>query len=423
MHVTMEKHVAPLAILSSLGLLLLIAVLVPVSEWSAVFLYLFVAIVIAVILYRWIIRPVDLTFPVSLFVLAFTLKLISSVIRYWTVVDVYAGAADAVAYVEEGTRVAQYFRVFDLSLFDWYQFRGEGTTRMVYITGVLFSMLPTSLPGATIFFATLAFCGSGFFYRALRVASPDSSPNVFRLLIFFLPSILFWPSSLGKDAWVFFCSGLVAWGWVVFARKRQILGLAVVAVALILIYLVRPHIAAFLAIALAAGFLAYGTTNIRNPVIWMMGGAIIVALAIFAVRAGQEFLQLQDFSLEAVEELYAEQQLDTTAGGSQYQAVSVFTPSGAVIGLLTSLARPFPWEAHNFQTLLASLETVVWLVFCFVQRRVFLGKMRSLRTDPVAAMALTYSVIILLALTSIGNFGIIARQRVMMLPFLWMLFV
>jgi hypothetical protein len=75
------------------------------------------------------------------------------------------------------------------------------------------------------------------------------------------------------------------------------------------------------------------------------------------------------------------------------------------------------------QSLIASLETLVWLVFCFVQRRVFLSKMRSLRTDPVAAMALTYSVIVLLALTSIGNFGIIARQRVMMLPFLWMLFV
>lgn len=419
----MEKHIAPLAILSSVGLMLLISVLVPFAEWPAVFVYLFVDVLLAIVLFRVVIRPVDATFPVSLFVLAFTLKLIFSVIRYWTVVDVYAGAADAVAYLEEGTRVAKYFRVLDLSLLDWYEFRGEGTTRMVYITGVLFSLLPESLAGATIFFGMLAFCGSGFFYRAIRVASPDSSPNAYRLLIFFLPSILFWPSSLGKDAWVYFCSGLFAWGWVVFARKRQILGLAVVAAALVLIYLVRPHIAAFLAIALAAGFLAYGTTNITNPIVWMLGGAVVVALAIFAVRAGQEFLQLQDVSLEAVEELYAEQQQDTTSGGSQFQAVSVFTPSGAVIGLFTSLMRPFPWEAHNLQALMASFETLVWLVFCIVQRRVFFNKLRSLRTDPVAAMALTYSIIVLLALTSIGNFGIIARQRVMMLPFLWMLFI
>jgi hypothetical protein len=155
----------------------------------------------------------------------------------------------------------------------------------------------------------------------------------------------------------------------------------------------------------------------------MLGGAVVVALAIFAVRAGQEFLQLEDVSIEAVEELYAEQQVDTTAGGSQYQAVSVFTPSGAVIGLFTALVRPLPWEAHNLQALMASLETLVWLVFCIVQRRVFFKKLRALRTDPVAAMALTYSIIVLLALTSIGNFGIIARQRVMMLPFLWMLFI
>jgi hypothetical protein len=33
-----------------------------------------------------------------------------------------------------------------------------------------------------------------------------------------------------------------------------------------------------------------------------------------------------------------------------------------------------------------------------------------------------YSVIMILGLTAIGNFGILARQRVMLLPFLWMLF-
>jgi hypothetical protein len=294
---------------------------------------------------------------------------------------------------------------------------------MVYITSAVFSVLPSSLVGACIFFGALAFCGSGFFYRALRVASPDSSPNVYRLLIFFLPSILFWPSSLGKDAWVFFCSGVVAWGWAAFARNRQVLALIPVAIALLGINLVRPHIAAFMAIALAAGFLVYGTTNLRNPLVWLAGGAVIAGLVIFAVQSGQEFLKMQALSVDSLEEFYEEQQQDTSTGGSRYQAVSVFTPSGAVVGLFTALARPFPWEAHNFQTLLASLETLVWLVFCIVQRRVFLSKMRSLRTDPVAAMALTYSVIVLLALTSIGNFGIIARQRVMMLPFLWMLFV
>ena len=70
-----------------------------------------------------------------------------------------------------------------------------------------------------------------------------------------------------------------------------------------------------------------------------------------------------------------------------------------------------------------SLETVAWLVFCWVQRRVFITKVRSLRSDPFAAFAILYSLVTLLALTSIGNFGIIARQRVMVLPFLWMLFI
>ena len=75
------------------------------------------------------------------------------------------------------------------------------------------------------------------------------------------------------------------------------------------------------------------------------------------------------------------------------------------------------------QSLIISLETVAWLVFCWIQRRVFLSKLRSLRSDPFAAFAVFYSLFMLLALTSVGNFGIIARQRVMVLPFLWMLFI
>jgi hypothetical protein len=70
-----------------------------------------------------------------------------------------------------------------------------------------------------------------------------------------------------------------------------------------------------------------------------------------------------------------------------------------------------------------SLETMAWLVFCWFQRRVFVAKLRGIRSDPFAAFAIIYSVITLMALTSIGNFGIIVRQRVMVLPFLWMLFV
>ena len=409
--------------LGALLLILAIVLVVPSGEWLAVFLYLAVAGGLALLLYQRGIKPVSPTFPVSLFVLALVVKLLGSVVRYWTVVDLYGGAADAPAYHAEGILLAPYFRDFDWSILDWYKFRGEGSTRMAILTGVLYSVMPASLAGSFIFFAVLAFAGSVLFYRGVRMASSDTWMSAYTIFVFFLPSILFWPSSLGKDAWVFFCSGLVAWGWASFVRRNHFWGLVVVGAALLLINLVRPHIAAFMGISLAAAYLMYATRAARSIVVWLAGAILLFSLGFYLVQSGAEFLQLEELSLEAVEGFYAEQQARTTIGSSRYATVSVFTPTGAVVGLITALARPFPWETHNVQSLLVSLETVAWLVFCWIQRRVFLSKLRSLRGDPFAAFAVFYSLITLLALTSIGNFGIIARQRVMVLPFLWMLFV
>ena len=409
--------------LGVLLLILAIVVVVPAGEWLAVYLYLAVAAALAVFLYQRGIKPVSPTFPASLFVLALVIKLLFSVFRFWTVVDLYGGAADAPAYHAEGILLAPYFRDFDLDILEWYTFRGEGSTRMAILTGVLYSVMPASMAGSFIFFAALAFAGSVLYYRAVRMASSDAAMSAYTIFVFFLPSVLFWPSSLGKDAWVFFCSGLVAWGWASFVRRSHLWGLIVVAAALLLINLVRPHIAAFMVASLAAAYVMYATRAVRSLVVWLLGALLLGVLVFYLVQSGAAFLQLEELSIESVEGFYSEQQERTTIGGSRYSTVSVFTPTGFVLGLITAAVRPFPWETHNVQSLILSLETVAWLVFCWVQRRVFLSKLRSMRSDPFAAFAVIYSLITLLALTSIGNFGIIARQRVMVLPFLWMLFV
>jgi hypothetical protein len=54
--------------------------------------------------------------------------------------------------------------------------------------------------------------------------------------------------------------------------------------------------------------------------------------------------------------------------------------------------------------------------------RFLVDKLRMVRTNPMVVFALAYSAILIVALTVAGNFGIIARQRVAVLPFVWMLF-
>lgn len=417
------QHWAPLALLSCLLFFLLLVLVVPVADWGTLPLYLVIAAIAGVLLYRKGIRPLDPQFPAALFLLALTCKGVASLGRFWTAVDLYGGAADALLYHEQGQFVAQYFRAFDFSLFEWYKVRAQGTTEMVYITGVLYSLLPANFPGSFLFFALLAFAGAVFFYRSIRLARPGASTFTYGLLLFFLPSILFWPSSLGKDSWIFLWSGVITWGWAVYITRQRLPALVLCAFGLLMINLIRPHIAAFFVLAMGGAYFLYATKAMRSAVAWLAGGVILVGLIVVLVQSGAEFLQLEELSLEAVQEFYLEQQALTTIGGSRYKTVNIFTPSGALIGLITALARPFPWEAHNVQTLLTSFETVVWLMFCWLQRKVFFQRLRTLRSDPFAAFALFYSLAILAALTSIGNFGIIARQRVMALPFWWMLFI
>ncbi len=418
-----NRPYTPLAVLGALLLMLGLIVVVPATEFLGIIVYLAFSVVLAILLYNKGIRDIEPSFPVALFVLAVIIKLIFALGRYWTVVDLYGGAADAPAYHLEGIRLAPYFRSFDFSILDWYRFRGEGSTRMAILTGVLYSFMPASMAGSFIFFSMLALAGSVLYFRAVRLASSDASMSAYTIFVFFLPSILFWPASLGKDAWVFFASGLIAWGWASFLRRNHFWGLLVIAIALLLINIVRPHIAAFMAFSLVAAYLLYATRALRSVLVWLVGAILLVGLGAYLFQSGAQFLQIEELTLESVEGFVQDQQEATSIGGSSYATVSVFTPTGAVVGFVTALVRPFPWEAHNLQMLMVSLETVAWLIFCWFQRRVFFNKIRSFRSDPFAAFAFIYSVVTLMALTSIGNFGIIARQRVMVLPFLWMLFV
>ena len=235
---------------------------------------------------------------------------------------------DVPAYHAEGIMLAPYFRDFDWSILEWYRFRGEGSTRMAILTGVLYTFFPASMAGSFIFFALLAFTGSVLFYRAVRISTSAASMSAYTIFVFFLPSVLFWPSSLGKDAWVFFCSGLVAWGWASFLRRRHFWGLIVIAVALLLINLVRPHIAAFMAASLVAAYVLYATRAVRSVLVWLVGAVLLFGLGYYLIQSGAAFLNLEDLTIESVEEFYTEQQERTTIGGSRDSTVSVFTPDG-----------------------------------------------------------------------------------------------
>jgi hypothetical protein len=188
---------------------------------------------------------------------------------------------------------------------------------------------------------------------------------------------------------------------------------------------VRPHVAAFLAVALAVAFAltAFRARAVARPGL-LLSLAAFATLGFFFLSNATEALlggTVAETRLDELTDFY-EQRRGFVAGGSQVEIPVVYSLLGPAYALVTVLFRPFPFEAHNPQALVTSLESLGWLALMLARRRQFAGRLRQLRSNPVVGLALLYTAVMILAQTTTGNLGIIARQRVQFLPFLWLLF-
>lgn len=81
--------------------------------------------------------------------------------------------------------------------------------------------------------------------------------------------------------------------------------------------------------------------------------------------------------------------------------------------------RPFPWEANNMPAVIASAEGfVLLLLFLVVCRRASLFRfLINARFTPLIIFAISFFLMFSVAFSiSLSNFGLLARQRVMVLP-------
>ena len=176
--------------------------------WGAVLLVPILIGLSVPVLRRQAIRESDpATF--RLLFLALIVKLAGAVARYYVAFSVYGGAADAARYHRAGVELAGGFRHLD---FAGMHLR-TGTSFIENITGLVYALIgPSKIGGFLVFFSWLGFWGLFLFYRAFTIAVPVGRRRSYALLVFFLPSLVFWPSSIGKEAWMMFSLGIAVYG-------------------------------------------------------------------------------------------------------------------------------------------------------------------------------------------------------------------
>jgi hypothetical protein len=348
---------------------------------------------------------------------AFTLKFLGTAARYLLTMVLYEGESDAGVYHGHGARLSTSYRHGDFSAdLEMERFVGTGFVRA--LTGVLYAVTGPSLYVGFAVFTWLGFWGLYFFYRAFQTAIPDGDHRRYALLVFFLPTMLYWPSSLGKDAWMTLGIGLTAfgaakllvgaWGWVLPLAA----GLGATA-------LVRPHITVMLCAGITAALVlrrSLRQASVLAPLVRGVVTAAAVALTMLLAGQAASFLGIEDLSGESVKSVTTDVGRNTSQGGSEFTAASVDSPLDFPWAAVTVLFRPFLFEVNSAQMLIAGLEGMFLIVLAVRAIPRLRGIGSRLRAQSYLIFCVVYISLFVYAFSSVGNFGILARQRVQVLP-------
>lgn len=358
-------------------------------------------------------------------------KLVFSLARYWMVNSLYGGGGDSNRYDADGWDFAELVRGGTLFPPVEEVSGGEsGTGTIVRLTGYFYAVVGRSIFAGFFFYSWLAFWGCVLCWRGFRHAFPEGDSRRYMLLVLFWPSLLFWPSSIGKDAVMVFLLGVATYGASrLLAPKPWAWGVIPFGIGVAGMMLIRSHVAlmAVLAVAVATAFALLGGTKADNA--RGRGRAVrfggLVVMAVLAMAAMTQTTRF--FSEEAGQATSTTEALELTVertqqGGSQFQPIVVTNPVQVPAATVSVLFRPFPWEARNVGSLISAGEAAMIGVLFIVSWKRLRRWPGSAWRRPILIYGLLYSLMFVVAFSSIGNAGILARQRSQMLPVLFFAF-
>jgi hypothetical protein len=349
--------------------------------------------------------------------------LVAPLARYWMAFGLYGGGSDSAHYHLVGQQLAPLFRdgiYRDLGTM-------SGTRSIEILTGQVYAFIGPTRLGGFMIFSWFAFLGLYLFYRAFRTAYPDGDGRRYALLVFFFPTLFFWPSSIGKEAVMTLLLGAAALGTAQLLNGR-LRGLGWLGFGLWGSAVVRPHMAIIIGvglivaapIAILRGPSGDGSARRRR-----MGGVALLLVLILGgstlIGVAESFFRLDSLNAETVQAQLDETTRRSGERGSTFTNTSPNSPLGFAAAGVTVLFRPFPGEVRNAQGMLTSLETTALaFLICLSWRRLRRLPGEILRR-PYAAFATLYVAAFVYAFSSIVNFGILARQRSQLLPVLFVL--
>ena len=332
-------------------------------------------------------------------------KFVGVLLRYLVGLQVY-GRSDATEYALWGRKIAPGLRHFEL--IDIGRLRGTNFIRLV--TGVVFAITPGSDMTGFFVFGFMSFVGVLFFWRAFKRAFPNTDDLKYLQVLVLLPSLAFWPSSIGKDAWMVMGAGIASYGVANILTNRSLVGWTSFVAGMYALLMVRPHVG----IALMGGLVIAELFRSRGS-----QGAGRAALSIFLIvviggtvmSTAAAFLGIENWNKASVNQELEDVGDRTGQGNSEFTPTPVNSPVQFPLGAFTVLMRPMPYEAGSPQEMLSALENLVILVILIISAPRLWNALRHSRRRPYVLYCLGAIIIFVVEYSSFSNFALIARQR------------
>lgn len=288
-------------------------------------------------------------------------------------------------------------------------FNGEGTMFMYALNFPFTNLLGMSYLSNTLLFSLFGFIGMTFFYLVIVKTIPYVKIiNGYALfpLVFFLPNLHIWSVSVGKDSILFMCIGMFTYGILKPFRRIPLLTISG-----LLALAIRPHMVLFMMVGFGMAYVFGGKVSGVQRIIF---SAALIGIGIAILPSVMEFAKIEEASVEAFDD-FAQKKSSVLSRASSGSAIDI-SSYPFPLKVVTFWFRPLFFDAHNINSLLASIENLL-LVSMFVMA-MRLKPIKAFKAAPFVIKGLVIFLIVgtLAFSQSLGNLGIMIRMRNMFLP-------
>jgi hypothetical protein len=350
------------------------------------------------------------------------LHLLSAPAQIFVVNHFYHGVADYNQYLHASSAIGNNFRHFSFTI------KGSGESlhligdgALTIVGGVVMTIVGSNQLAVFLVFAWLSFLGALGFYRAFSITFPDADKHRYALMLFFLPSLLFWTADLSKEAVLTLSLGIASYGGAR-ALQRMPGGFLLIVVGGIIGLFVRPNeVALFLgAFAIAMVFRTRGTgkmRGLRRVGSWIFLVVVVVAAAQLASKQLHLSTKSLGGALGSINKNNGSAASITNSGNVPYSHNPLTYPRD----IYEVLFNPLPITARSTTQLVAALENTVVVVLILKSLRNLRAVPRALTTRPYVLVCLLYTLAFFYAFAALGNLGLITRERTVLFPFMLVL--